>query len=121
MVSSPITSWQKEGEKVEGVTDFFFLRSIITVDGDCSHETRRHLLLGRNAMTNLDSLLKSRNIILLTKVCIVMVMVFLVVTYGCESWTVKKAGRLRIGAFELWCWRRLLRVTWTAKRSNQLI
>ena len=110
MVSSPITSWQKEGEKMEGVTDFLFLGSIITADGDCSHETRRHLLLGRDAMTNLKSLLKSRNIILLMKVCIVKVMV-LVVTYGCESWTVKEAEHLRIGAFELWCWRRLLRVT----------
>ena len=106
---------------MEGVTDFFFLRSIITVDGDCSHETRRHLLLGRNAMTNLDSLLKSRNIILLTKVCIVMVMVFLVVTYGCESWTVKKAVHQRIDTFELRCWRRLPKVPWTARRSNQSI
>ena len=95
---------------MEGVTDFLFLGSIITADGDCSHETRRHLLLGRDAMTNLESLLKSRNMILLMKVCIVKVMV-LVVTYGCESWTVKEAEYLRIGAFELWCWRRLRRVT----------
>ena len=101
--SSTITSWQKEGEKMEVVTDFLFLGLIITVDGDCSHETRRHLLHGRKAMTNLDIMLKSRNIILLTQVCTVKVMVFLVVTYGCESWTVKKAEHLRIDAFELWC------------------
>ena len=110
MVSGPITSWQIEGEKVEAMIDFIFLGSKITADGDCSHEIKRHLLLGRKAMTNLDSILKSRDIILLTKVHLVKSMVFPVVMYGCESWTIKKAERRRIDAFELWCWRRLLRV-----------
>ena len=123
MASGPITSWQIEQEKVETVTDFIFLGSKITVDGDCSHEIKRRLLLGRKAMTNLDSILKSRDITLLTKVCLVKatVMVFPVVMYGCESWTIKKAEHQRIDAFELWCWRRLLRVPWTARRSNQSI
>ena len=121
MASGPITSWQIEGEKVEVVTDFLFLGSKITVDGDCSHEIRRHLLLGRKAMTNLDSVLKSRDITLLTEVCIVKAVVFPVVTYGCENWTVKKAECQRFDAFKLWCWRRLLRVSWTARRSNQSI
>ena len=120
MVSSPITAWQIEGEKVEVVTDFLFLGSKITADGDCSHEIRRQLLLGRKAMTNLDSVLKSRDITLPTKVCIVKAMVFPVVTYGCESWTIKKAEHRRIGVFKLWCWRRFLKVPWTA-RSNQSI
>ena len=110
---------QKEWEKVEAVTDFLFLGSKITADGDCSHEIRRRLFLGRKAMTNLDSVLKSRDIILPTKVHTVKTMVFPVVTYGCESWTVKKAERQRIDAFELWCCRRLLRVPWTARRSNK--
>ena len=118
MASGPSTSWQIEGEKVEEVTDFLFLGCKITVDGDCSHEVRRWLLLGRKAMTNLDSVLKSRDITLLTKIHIVKAMVFPVVTYGCESWTVKKAECQRIDAFELWCWRRLLKVLWTARRSN---
>ena len=121
MAPSPITSWQIDGEKMETVTDFIFLGSKITVDGDCSHEIKRCLLLGRKAMTNLDSILKSRDIILPTKVFIVKAMVFPVVMYGCESWTIKKAELQRIDAFELWCWRRLLRVPWTAKRSNQSI
>ena len=108
MASGPINVWQIEEEKVEVVTDFFFLSSKITVDGDCSHEIRRWLLLGRKAMKNLDSVLKSRDIILLTKVCIVKTMVFLVVTYRCESWTKKKAERQRIDAFKSWCWRKLL-------------
>ena len=120
MAPSPITSWQIDGETVETVTDFILLVSKITADGDCSDEIKRHLLLGRKAMTNLDSILKSRDITLLTKVCIVRVMVFPVVMYGCESWTIKKAESRRIDAFELWCWRRLLRVPWTA-RSNQSI
>ena len=107
--------------KVEVVTDFLFLGSKITADSDCSYETRRRLLLGRKAMRNLDSVLKSRAITLPTKVCIVKAMVFPVVTYGCESWTVKKAECQRIGAFTLWCWSRLLRVPWTARRSNQSI
>ena len=106
---------------MEAVTDFIFLGSKITADGDCSHEIQRHLLFGRQAMTNLDNVLKSRNITLLTKVHIVKAMVFLVVIYRCESWTIKKAERQRIDAFELWCWRRLLRVPWTARRSNQSI
>ena len=106
------------GETMETVTDFIFLGSKITADGDCSHEIKRHLLLGRKAMTNLDSILKSRDITLLTKVRLVKAMVFPVVMYGCESWTIKKAERQRIDAFELWCWRRLLRVPWTARRSN---
>ena len=110
MASSPITSWQIDGEILETVTDFIFLGSIVTADGDCSHEIKRHLLLGRKVMTNLDSLLKSRAITLLTKVRLGKAMVFPVVMYGCESWTVKRAERRRIDAFELWCWRRLLRV-----------
>ena len=121
MASSPITSWQIDGETVETVTDFIFLSSKITADGDCSHEIKRCLLLGRKVMTNLDSILKSRDITLPTKVCLVKAMVFPVVMYGCESWTVKKAERRRIDAFELWGWRRLLRVPWTARRSNQSI
>ena len=110
MASGPITSWQIEGEKVQVVTDFLFLGSKITVDGDCSHEIRRQLLLGRKATTNLDSVLKSRDITLPTKVCIVKAVVFPVVMYSCESWTVKKAKHQRTDAFELWCWRRLLKV-----------
>ena len=121
MASSPITSWQIDGEKVETVTDFLFLCSKITVDDDCSHEIKRRLLLGRKVMINPDSILKSRDITLLTKFHLVKVMVFPVVMYGCESWTVKKAECRRIDAFELWCWRRLLRVPWTARRSNQSI
>ena len=121
MESGPITSWQIDGETLETVTDFIFLGSKITEDGDCSHEIKRCLLPGRKAMTNLDSILKSRDITLLTKVHLVKAMVFPVVMYGCESWTVKKAERRRIDAFELWCWRRLLRVPWTARRSNQSI
>ena len=121
MTSSPITSWQIEGGKMEMVTDFLFLGSKIIAVGDCSHEIKRCLLLGRKAMTNLDSILKSRDITLPTKVHPVKAMVFPVVMYGCESWTVKKAERRRIDAFELWCWRRLLRVPWTARRSNQSI
>ena len=120
MASSPITSWQIEGEKVETVTDFIFLGSKITADGDCSHEIKRHLLLGRKAMTKLDSILKSKDKTLPTKVRIVKAMIFPVVMYGCESWTITKAERRRIDAFELWCWRRLLRVPWT-ERSNQSI
>ena len=120
MASSPIISWQIDGE-METVTDFIFLGSKITADGDCSHEIKRYLLLGRKAMTNLDRMLKSRDITLPTKICLVKAMVFPVVTYGCESWTMKKAECRRIGAFELWCWRRLLRVPWTASRSNQSI
>ena len=119
MASSPITSWQIEGAKVETVTDFIFLGSKITADGDCNHEIRRHLLLGRKAMTNLDSMLKSRDITLPTKVCLIKAMVFLVVMYGCDSWTIKEAEYQRTDAFELWCWRRLLRVPWTTGRSNQ--
>ena len=110
MVSGPITSWQIEGEKIETVTDFIFLCSKITVDGDCSHEIKRHLFLGRKAMTNLNSILKSRDIILLTKVCVAKAMVFGVVMYGCESLTLKKVQHQRTDAFKLWCWRRLLRV-----------
>ena len=110
-----------DGETVETMADFIFLGSKITADGDCSHEIKRRLLLGREVMTNLDSILKSRDITLPTKVCLVKAMVFLVVMYGCESWTVKKAECQRIDAFELWCWRRLLRVPWTARRSNQSI
>ena len=121
MASGPITSWQIDGEPVETVTDFIFLGSKITAHGDCSHEIKRHLLLGRKVMTNLDSILKSRGITLLTKVHLVKAMVFPVVMYGCESWTVKKAECQRIDTFELWCWRRLLRVPWTARRSNQSI
>ena len=106
---------------METVADFIFLDSKITADGDCSHEIKRHLLLGRKVITNLDSILKNRDITLLTKVCLVKAMVFPVVMYGCESWTIKKAERQRIDAFEVWCWRRLLRVPWTARRSNQSI
>ena len=120
MACGPITSWQIDGETVESVTDFILWGSKITVDGDCSHEIKRCLLLGRKAMTNLDNILKSRDITWLTKVCLVKAMVFPVVIYGCESWTIKKAEHQRIDAFELWCWRRLLRVPWTA-RSNQSI
>ena len=121
MASSPITSWEIDGETVETVSDFILGGSKITADGDCSHEIKRHLLLGRKVMANLDSILNSRDIILSTKVRLVKAMVFPVVIYGCESWTVKKAERQRIDAFELWCWRRLLRVPWTARRSNQSI
>ena len=121
MGSSPITSWEIDGETVETVADFIFLGSKITADGDCSYEIKRHLLLGRKVMTNLDSILKSRDIILPTKFRLVKAMVFPVVMYGCESWTIKKAEHRRIDAFELWCWRRLLRVLWTARRSNQSI
>ena len=117
----PITSWQIDGEKVETVTDFIFLGSKITADSGCSHEVKRHLFLGRKAMTNLDNILKSRDITLPTKICMVKAMVFPVVMYGCESWTIKKAEHRRIDAFEVWCWRRLLRVPWTARRSNQSI
>ena len=118
MASCPITSWQIGGETV---ADFIFLDSKITADGDCSHEIKRHLLLGRKVMTNLDSILKSRDITLPTKVHLVKAMVFPVVMYGCESWTIKKAECWRIDAFELWCWRRLFRIPWTARRSNQSI
>ena len=121
MTSGPITSWQIDGEMVEMVADFIFLGSIITADGDRSHEIKRRLLLGRKVMTNLDSIFKSRGITLPTKVRLVKAMVFPVVMYGCESWTLKKAERQRIDAFELWCWRILLRVPWTARRSNQSI
>ena len=121
MPSGPITAWQIDGEKVEVVTDFLFLGSKITAVGDCSHEIRRCLLLGRKAMTNLDGVLKSRHITLPTTIHIVKVMVFPVVTYDSDSWTVKKAEHWRIDAFDLWCWRRLLRVPWTARRSNQSI
>ena len=119
MTSGPITSWQIDGETVETVVDFIFLGSKIIADGDCSHEIKRHLLLGRKVMTNLDSILKSRDITLPTKAHLVKAMVFPVVMYGCESWTIKKGECRRIDAFELWCWRRLLRVPWTARRSNQ--
>ena len=122
MACGPITSWQIDGETMKTVTYFTFLGSKITADGDCGHEIKRCLLLGRKAMTNLDSILKGRDITLPTKICIVKAMVFQVVMYGCESWTIKKAKRRRIDAFELWCWRRLLRVPWTARRrSNQTI
>ena len=116
--SSPITPWQIDGEAMEAVIDFIFLGSKITADGDCSHEIKRCLRLGRRVMTNLDSIFKSRDITLLTKVCLVNAMVFPVVMYGCESRTIKKAECRRTDAFELWCWRRLLRVPWTARRSN---
>ena len=119
MASSPITSWQIDGERMETVTDFIFLGSQITADGDCRHEIKR--LLGRKAMKNLDSIFKNRDIILLTKVSIVKAMVFPVVMYGCEGWTIKKAECQRIDAFELWCWRRLYRVPSTARRSNQSV
>ena len=121
MAYSPITSWQIDGETVQTVADFILGGSKITADGDCSHEIKIHLLLGRKVMTNLDSILKSRDITLSTKVCLVKAMVFSVVMYGCESWTLKKAEHQRIDAFELWCWRRLFRVPWTARRSNQSI
>ena len=117
VASSPITSWQIDGETMETVTDFIFLGSKIIADGDCSHEMKRHLLL----RSNLDSILKNRDITFTTKVHLVKAMVFPVVTYGCESWTIKKAERQRNDAFELWCWRRLLRLPWTARRSNQSI
>ena len=121
MASGPITSWQIDGETVETVADFIFLGSKITADGDCSHEIKRCLLLGRKVMTNLDSIFKSRDITLPTKGHLVKAMVFPVVMYGCESWTIKKAECQRIDAFEMWCWRRLWRVPWTAKRANQSI
>ena len=121
MASGPITSWEIDGETGETVSDFIFLGSKITANGDCSHEIKRHLLLGRKVMTNVDSIFKSRDITLPTKVRLVKAMVFSVVIYGCESWTVKKAECWRIDAFEVWCWRRLLRVPWTARRSNQSI
>ena len=121
MASGPITSWQIDGETVEIVADFIFLGSKITADGDCSHGIKRHLLLRRKVMTNLDSILKSRDLTLPTKVRLVKAMVFPVVMYGCERWTVKQAECPRIDAFELWCWRRLLRVLWSARRSNQSI
>ena len=119
MASGPIISWQIDGETVETVTDFAFLGSKITADGDCSHEIKRHLLLGRKVMTNLDSILKSRDITLSTKFCLVKAMDFPVVMYGCESWTIEKAEHRRIDAFELWCWRRLLRVPRTARQRRQ--
>ena len=121
MASGPITSWQMDGETTETVTDLILGGSKITADGDCSHELKRHLLLGRKAMTNLDSILKSRDITLTTKVCLVKTMVFPVVMYGCESWTIKKAELQRIASFDLWCWRRLLRVLWTPCKEIQPI
>ena len=121
MASGPITSWQIDREMVETLAEFIFSASKITADGDCSHEIKRPLLLGRKFMTNLNSIFKSRDVTLPTKVHLVKALVFPVVMYGCESWTVKKAERQRIDAFELWCWRRLLRVPWTAKRPNQSI
>ena len=121
MASGPITSWKIDGETVETVADFIFLGSKITADGDCSHEIKRRLLHGRKVMTNLDSILKSRDITLPTEIRLVKAMVFPVVMYECESWTIKKAECQRIDVFELWCWRRLLRVPWTARRSNQSI
>ena len=121
IASSPITSWQIDGETVETVADFIFGGSKITADGDCIHEIKRRLFLGRKVMTNPDSILKIRDITLPTKVCLVKAMVFPVVMYGCESWTIKRAERQRINAFELWCWRRLLRTPWTSRRSNQSI
>ena len=121
MASGPIVSWQIVGETMETVTDFIFLGSQITADGDCSHKIKRCLLLGRKAMTNLDSILKSRGITLPVKVSLIKAMVFPVIMYGCESWTIKKAEHQRIDAFDLWCWRRFLRVPWTARRSNQSI
>ena len=119
MASGPITSWEIDGETVETASDFIFEGSKITADGDCSHEIKRHLLLGRKVMTNLDSILKSRDITLPTKIHLVKAMVFPVVMYGCDSWTVKKAECQRIDAFEVWYWRRLLRVPWAARRYNQ--
>ena len=121
MASDTITSWKIDGETMETVADFIFGGSKITADGDCSHEIKRHLLLGRKVMTNLDNILKSRDITLPTEVHHMKAMAFPVVMYGCESWTIKKAERRRIDGFELWCWRRLLRVPWTARRSNQSI
>ena len=121
MASDPITSWEIDGETVGTMSDFIFLDSKITADGDCSHEIKRRLLLGRKVMANLDSILKSRDITLPAKVCLVKAMFFPVVMYGYESWTLKKSDYRRIDAFELWCWRRLLRVSWTARRSNQCI
>ena len=121
MASGPITSWQTDGETMETVTDFIFLGSKITADGDCSHEIKRHLLLGKKAMTKIDNILKNRDITLPKKVHLVKAIVFPVVLYGYESWTIKKTEHQRIDAFELWCWRRLLRVPWTARRSNLLI
>ena len=121
MASGPITSWEIDRETVETVSDFIFWGSKIMADGDCSHEIKRRLLLGRKVMTNLDSIFKSRDIILPTKVHLVKVMVFPVIMYGCESWSVKKAECRRIDAFEMWCWRRFLKVSWTARRSNQSI
>ena len=121
MASGSITSWQINGEAVGTMPDFIFLGSKLTADGDCSHEVKRCLLLGRKVMTNLDSILKSRDITLPTKFCLVKAMVFPVVMHGCESWTIKKAEHQRIDAFVLWCWRRFLRVPWTARRSNQSI
>ena len=121
MASSPITSWQIDGKTVEIVADFILGDSKITADGDCSYEIKRHLLLGRRVMTNLDSILKTSDITLSTKVCLLKAMVFPVVMYGCENWSIKKAEHRRIDAFDLWCWRRLLRVPWTARRSNQSI
>ena len=121
MAFGPVTSWQIDGETMETVRDFIFLGSKITADGDCSHEIKRHLLLGRKPMTNLDNILKSRDITLPTKVHLVKAMVFPIVMYRCESWTIKEAETWRIDAFDVWCWRRLLRVPWTARRSNQSI
>ena len=121
MASGPITSWQIDGETMEIVTDLIFLASKITADGDCRHEIKRHLLLGRKAMTNLDSILKSRDITLPTKVCLVKAMAFPVIMYGCKSWNIKKSEHQRIDAFELFCWRRLFRVPWTTRRLNQSI
>ena len=121
MASGPITSWQIDGETLETVSDFIFLGSKITADGDCGHEIKRHLLLGRKVITNLHSILRSRDITLPKKVSLVKAMVFPVVMYGCESWTIKRAEYQRMDAFELWCWRRLLRVPWTTRRSNQSI
>ena len=121
MASGPITSWQIDGETMDSVTDFIFLGSRITADSDCSHEIKRHVLLVRKSMTNLDSILKSRDNTLPTKVCLVKAMVFPVVVYGCVSWTIKKAEHRRADAFEQWRWKRLLRVPWTARRSNQSI
>ena len=121
MAFGPITSWEIDGETVETVADFIFGGSKITADGDCSHDIKRHLLLGRKVMTNLDSIFRSRDITLSTKVCLVKAIVFLGVMYGCESWTIKKAECRKVDAFELWCWRRLLRVPWIARRSNQSI
>ena len=121
MAFGPITSWEIDGETVETVSDFLFLGSKITADGDCSHEIKRRLLLGRKAITNLDSILKTRDITLPTKVYLVKAMVFPVVMYRCESWTIEKAEHQRIETFELWCWKRLLRVPWTARKSNQSI